>query len=328
MARGARRRNPEGMTLVREIPLEAAVAQHNESLLTADALQRAILNSASFCSIATDAKGVIQIFNLGAERMLGYAAADCVNCLTPADFSDPQEVITRARALSAEFGAPIAPGVDAFVFKASREIQDIYELTYIRKDGSRFPAVVSITALRDGNEAIIGYLLIGTDNTERVRVEDERKKLDQRPHDRPLNASGFARDTILYVEDNPANLMLVERFMERRPDLNLVSAGDALAGVALARLGRPTVILMDVNLPVISGIDALALLAAHEETKHIPVVALSANAMPTDVAHGLDSGFFRYLTKPIGAPHLFAALDEAIVLAKRRAADLAWDRQT
>src|SRR6185436_7100565 len=118
-------------------------------------------------------------FNVGAERMLGYAAVDLVNQNTPADISDPQEIVVRARALSQEFGTPIAPGFEALVFKASRTIEDIYELTYIRKDGSRVPAVVSITALRDATETIIGYLLIGTDNTARKQVEDERKLLEQ-----------------------------------------------------------------------------------------------------------------------------------------------------
>src|SRR5690606_23379409 len=158
--------------------------KHAEAaLLKAGALQSAIFNSANFSSIATDAAGVIQIFNVGAERMLGYTAADVVNRVTPADISDPQEIVARANALSVEFVTPIAPGFEALVFKASREIEDIYELTYIRKDGSRLPAVVSVTALRDATNAIIGYLLIGTDNTERMEVEEERLKLDQRLRD-------------------------------------------------------------------------------------------------------------------------------------------------
>jgi PAS domain S-box-containing protein len=160
-----------------------AVARREEALLKSAGLQNAIFNSANFSSIATDAKGVIQIFNVGAERMLGYAAAEVVNKLTPADISDPGEIVARAKALSQELTATIAPGFEALVFKASREIEDIYELTYIRKDGSRFPAVVSVTALRDIHDAIIGYLLIGTDNTARKQVEVEQKKLDQRLRD-------------------------------------------------------------------------------------------------------------------------------------------------
>src|SRR6202158_1796564 len=136
-----------------------------DALLITGALQRAIFNSANFSSIATDARGVIQIFNVGAQRMLGYAAADVVNQVTPADLSDPRELVARANALSIELATPITPGFEALVFKASRGIEDIYELTYVRKDGSRFPAVVSVTALRDDLGGIIGYLLIGTDNT-------------------------------------------------------------------------------------------------------------------------------------------------------------------
>src|SRR5438477_2744502 len=140
------------------------------------ALQDAIFDSANFSSIATDAQGVIQLFNVGAERMLGYAAAEVLNKITPADISDPQEVIARAKALSAELATTITPGFEALVFKASRGIEDIYELTYVRKDGSRFPAVVSVTALRDSEDAIIGYLLIGTDNTARKQAEEALRK--------------------------------------------------------------------------------------------------------------------------------------------------------
>ncbi len=157
--------------------------QAEEALLKAGALQSAIFNSANFSSIATDAKGVIQIFNVGAERMLGYTAAEVMNKITPADISDPQEVIARARALSLELGTTITPGFEALVFKASRGIEDIYELTYFRKDGSRFPAIVSVTALRDAQENIIGYLLIGTDNTARKEVEAAQAILDQKLRD-------------------------------------------------------------------------------------------------------------------------------------------------
>ena len=153
------------------------------TLLKAGALQSAIFNSANFSSIATDAKGVIQIFNVGAERMLGYTAAEVMNKITPADISDPQGVIARAEELSLELGTPISPGFEALVFKASRGIEDIYELTYIRKDGSSFPAVVSVTALRDEQDAIIGYLLIGTDNTARKQIEAEQMQLSQRLRD-------------------------------------------------------------------------------------------------------------------------------------------------
>jgi signal transduction histidine kinase len=150
--------------------------QRQASLLKAGALHDAILNSVNFSSIATDAQGVIQIFNIGAERMLGYLAADVIDKLSPADISDPQELIARACALSLELGTVIKPGFEALAFKASHGIEDIYELTYIRKDGSRFPAVVSVTALRDPQDKVIGYLLIGTDNPARQREIFEKKK--------------------------------------------------------------------------------------------------------------------------------------------------------
>jgi PAS domain S-box-containing protein len=170
--------------------------QAEEALLKAGALQSAIFNSANFSSIATDANGVIQIFNVGAERMMGYTAAEAVNRFTPADLHDPQEVIDRAKALSLEFATPIAPGFEALAFKAARGIEDIYELTNVRKDGSRFPAVVSVTALRDAQEAIIGYLLIGTDNTARQQVEEERRRLDQQLRDQQFYTRSLIESSI------------------------------------------------------------------------------------------------------------------------------------
>jgi len=154
-----------------------------QELVNAGALESAIFNSVKFSKIATDAKGVVQIFNVGAERMLGYAAAEVLNKITPADISDPQELITRAEALSVELNVQITPGFEALVFKASRGIEDIYEVTYIRKDGSRLPAMVSVTALRDAGGVIIGYLLIGTDNTARRQIEAEQALLAQRLRD-------------------------------------------------------------------------------------------------------------------------------------------------
>src|ERR1700734_4135475 len=170
--------------------------QAEEALLKAGALQSAIFNSANFSSIATDAKGIIQIFNVGAERMLGYTATEVMNKITPADISDPREVIARAEALSLERGTPITPGFEALVFKASRGIEDIYELTYVRKDASRFPAVVSVTALRDAQDVIIGYLLIGTDNTARKQAEAELLKAGalQRAIFSSANFSSIATD--------------------------------------------------------------------------------------------------------------------------------------
>src|SRR3954463_13670343 len=182
--------------------------QKLEATLRAETLQSAIFNSANFSSIATDAKGVIQIFNVGAERMLGYTAADVMNKITPADISDPQEVIARAKALSVELGTPITPGFEALVFKASRGIEDIYELTYIRKDGSRFPAIVSVTALRDAQDAIIGYLLIGTDNTARKQIEEEQKKLDQRLRDQHFYTRSLIESNIdALVTTDPAGII-------------------------------------------------------------------------------------------------------------------------
>ncbi|OGA30082.1 MAG: hybrid sensor histidine kinase/response regulator [Betaproteobacteria bacterium RIFCSPLOWO2_02_FULL_68_150] len=538
--------------------------RRQEALLKTGALQNAILTSANFSIIATDEKGIIQLFNVGAERMLGYLAAEVVNKISPSDIHDPQEVMARAQALSLELATPITPGFEALAFKASRGIEDIYELTYICKDGSRFPAIVSITALRDDYDGIIGYLLIGTDNSVRKQVElelnnamavaekanlaksdflssmshelrtplsailgfaqlmesgspqptpSQKRSIDQilksgwyllelineildlaliesgklplspepisltevvrecqamiepqaqkrdirttfpqfeipyfvkadrtrvkqvlinllsnavkynkvggavvvdctastaervrisvqdtgeglapdkvtqlfQPFNRlgketgvdegtgigltvskrlvelmngeigvestlgvgsvfwielnltaeprpaaaateptavahaQVNADGRLR-TLLYVEDNPASQMLVEDLIARRPDIRLLSAMDGNRGVEVARASRPDVILMDINLPGISGIQALKILRADPVTAHIPVVALSANAMPRDIAKGLEAGFFRYLTKPIKVNEFMDALDVALKFSKTQSA--------
>jgi PAS domain S-box-containing protein len=564
----------EPYVLTSKVAVFVELFRQKQALAHVSALQNAIFNSANFSSIATDAKGVIQIFNVGAERMLGYTAIEVLNKITPADISDPQEVVERARALSLELETAITPGFEALVFKASRGMEDIYELTYIRKDGSRFPAVVSVTALRDKQDVIIGYLLIGTDNTARKRVEDERREIEKllqyknvelevaiavadkanrsksdflssMSHElrTPLNAIlGFAqlidtglpapssnqkrsvdqilkagwfllelineildlamiesdrttlcqepvslhevllecqgmvetqakmrgidlffppiekhffvladrtrikqvlvnllsnaikynradgsvsvestlcpphsfrigvRDTgygltpqqldqlfepfnrlgresgpeegsgiglvvtkrlvelmggrmgvdsvlgvgsvfwfelelpivalpdmveaahvalvppptpadlhvhtLLYVEDNPANLDLVEQLIARRADLNLLTATTGPTGIELARTLLPKVILMDVNLPGISGIDAMQTLRAEPLTAHIPIIAVSASASKIDIENGIKAGFFSYVTKPIRVSNFMKSLDEALEYAK------------
>jgi signal transduction histidine kinase/ActR/RegA family two-component response regulator len=537
--------------------------RRQKAFLKADTLGDAILTSVHFPIIATDEKGIIQLFNAGAERLLGYKAAEVVNRISPSDIHDPQEVAARARELSLEFSDTITPGFEALAFKASRGIEDVYELTYISKDGSRFPAVVSITALRAAHGEIIGYLLIGSDNSARKRAESDliaavaaaekasRAKTDflsSMSHElrTPLNAilgftqlmeSGYpsptasqkrnleqilkagwyllelinevldlaliesgkvtlsrepvslaevmlecramiepqaqkrgigitfprfevpsfisadrtrvkqvlinllfnaikynrpggsvdvvctlrppssirisVRDTgaglaaeqlaqlfqpfnrlgkesgaeegtgiglmvtkrlvdlmggaigadstvgvgsvfwielgltgapqfvdrkagraallppqvpdgtplrtVLYVEDNPANLELVEQLVARRPDLRMLSAADGALGIEFARTCLPELILMDINLPGISGIEALKILRADPATAHIPILALSANAAARDIEKGLEAGFFNYLTKPIKVDQFMDALDAALLHSKSAA---------
>ncbi len=210
-------------TCDRAIPDDAAgplraigESRHQEALLKTVALRNALFNSANFSSIATDETGVIRIFNVGAERLLGYDAIDVVNAVTVADVCDPQEIITRGEALSLELATAITPGFNALVCKAARGIEDTYELTFIRKDGSRFPAVVSVTALRDEQNAIIGYLLIGTDNSARKRAEAEQQKLDQRLRDQQFYARSLIESSIdALMTTDPAGIITdVNRLME------------------------------------------------------------------------------------------------------------------
>jgi len=235
--------------------------QAEEALLKAGALQRAIFNSAHFSSIATDAKGVIQIFNVGAERMLGYTAAEVMNKITPADISDPQEVIARAKALSVELGTPIAAGFEALVFKASRRIEDIYELTYIRKDGSRFPAVVSVTALRDAQDAIIGYLLIGTDNTARKQAEEAllRAGALQRAIFNSANFSSIATDAkgVIQIFNVGAERMLGYTAAEVMNKITPADISDPQEVIARAKA-----LSVELGTPITAGFEALVFKAS------------------------------------------------------------------
>ena len=149
--------------------------------------------------------------------------------------------------------------------------------------------------------------LVATEAPQLITGDDQPGMLPK-----PLPQADSTLRTLLYVEDNPANLLLIEKLIARRPDMRLLSAVDGNRGIALARAAQPDVILMDINLPGISGIDALRVLADDPATAHIPVVALSANAMSHDIARGLNAGFFRYLTKPIRVNDFMDTLDVAL----------------
>src|SRR5471030_3018904 len=235
--------------------------QAEQALLKAGALQKAIFNSAYFSSIATDAQGVIQIFNVGAERMLGYVAADMVDKITPAGISDADEVIARAEALSVEFGTMITPGFEALVFKASRGIEDIYELTYIRQDGSRFPAVVSVTALRDDKDAIIGYLLIGTDNTARKRAEEALLKAGalQNAIFNSANFSSIATDAngVIQIFNVGAERMLGYTAAEVMNKITPADISDPLEVIA-----RAEALSVELGTPITPGFEALVFKAS------------------------------------------------------------------
>ena len=128
-------------------------------------------------------------------------------------------------------------------------------------------------------------------------------------------ADGAPLRTLLYVEDNPANLELVEQLMARRSDLRLLTAVNGTRGIEVARASQPEVILMDINLPGISGIEAMKILRGDPATAHIPIVAISANAMPRDIKKGLEAGFFHYLTKPIIVKEFMETIDVALKFA-------------
>ena len=155
----------------RVAPGGSAASQNQKEILRVSALKDEIFGGASICSMATDESGIIKIFNAGAERMLGYAAVEVVDKIMLADIFEPQALMARAQTLSLEFKTPIMPGLQALVFKAVRSIEEICRLTCIRKDGSAFSAMVSVTALRDVQDGLIGYLLTATDNMLQMPVD-------------------------------------------------------------------------------------------------------------------------------------------------------------
>jgi PAS domain S-box-containing protein len=194
-------------------PIDVTVVSRQAVSLKTEILQNAIFNSADFAIIATDPKGIIQLFNVGAERMLGYAASDAVNKLTPSDIHDPAEVTARAEGLMREFGTVIAPGFGALAFKASRGLEDKYELTKIRKDGTRFPAQVSVTALRNDQTEIIGYLFIGTDNSaaQAAIVAAKREKIAEEMFRQAVESCPSG----MVMTDSAGRIVLVNGEIER-----------------------------------------------------------------------------------------------------------------
>ena len=144
-----------------------------------DALQRALQGGAALPLIATDENGIIALFNPGAERMLGYAAAEVVDHVSPTHLCDPLEVMARAVVLSREFATPIAPGFAALVFKAQRRLEDNFDLTWLHKDGSRLATIVSVSALRDADDRTIGYLLACIGSAERAQAEEQVRRTEE-----------------------------------------------------------------------------------------------------------------------------------------------------
>jgi CheY-like chemotaxis protein len=138
----------------------------------------------------------------------------------------------------------------------------------------------------------------------------------------PALPTGLTRTihTLLYIEDNPADLKLVEHIIARHPDIRLLTAVTGNSGIEIARVSQPDVILMDINLSDISGFKALTILRSGSTTAHIPVIALSVNSMPLNIESGLAEGFFRYLTKPIKLDEFMDALGVALEFAEKQSA--------
>jgi CheY-like chemotaxis protein len=208
----------------------------------------------------------------------------------------------------------VMPNLDGFeVLEGLKEIEDGDYLSVLVMTGQLSEKE---RALQAGAKDFIGKPLKTVEVLTRVHNLLELRLLRQRDNKQRRTVLDTRVRTLLYVEDDAANLRLAERLIARRPDLRLLSATDGTLGVALARASQPEVILMDINLPGISGLEALKLLREDETTKHIPVVALSANAIPRDIARGIEAGFFRYLTKPLRIDDFMDTLDVALAHAE------------
>jgi CheY-like chemotaxis protein len=189
------------------------------------------------------------------------------------------------------------------------------------EEGTGIGLVVSqrLIELMGGNIGVESIIGIGSEFWIELNRSDPLKRTSEKTifeEIAPQHQGNTSMHTLLYVEDNPSNLLLVEQLIEDYPHIQLISARDGILGVALARTHLPDVILMDLNLPGISGMEALKILQQDPATAHIPVIALSANAMPHDIEKGLEAGFYRYLTKPIKIKELITALDEVLEFSK------------
>lgn len=291
-----------------------AAEMHN-SKASNNSLQQAILNSKNISIFATDAKGAIQVFNTGAEHMFGYTATEVIDKLTPTDFANQQYIIDRAKVLGTYYSTRITSGFEVLVFNAMRGNEDSFEMTCVRKNRSHFSAQLSVNALHDEFDEIVGYLFYVMDNTAIKQAEAKLALLQ------PLQKfQGAQSYRMLYVEDNPANLQLVVELIASKQGVSLLTAENGGTGIQIARSEKPDVILLDINLPDMSGFKVLDTLRKDPSTSHIPIIALSANDMPMNVDSGLQAGFFRYLTKPVKLNVLMDALDAASATSQRKTA--------
>ncbi len=159
---------------------ETKVADVVHQIQRTTAFQQAILNSAEYAIIATEVNGTMTAFNTGAERMLGYRAEEVVGKIAPDVIHDRDEVIERSRELSAELGFAVAANFETFVAKARLGQSDEHEWTFIRKDGTRFPVMLSVTSIRDPSGQVTGFLGIAQDITARKEAEHALRASEER----------------------------------------------------------------------------------------------------------------------------------------------------
>jgi CheY-like chemotaxis protein len=286
------------------VPMTLAKDRDRRLIKVREALAQAIAKRGYFWQMATDDRGVIQIFNVGAEAMLGYDALDVVDRVTPADICDPAALIKRASELSAELDTPIAPGFEALVFKAKRGIEDSYELTYVRRDGSHFPVMVSVTALPDGQEHIIGYLLVGSDRTASKQVDAGGAAADHAGNISGSASTLTAPASILIVDDEGANRRLLQVLLGHEGYVTRTAASgeEALASIAV---DPPDLILLDFLMPRVDGRQVVSAVKADPATCKIPIIMVTALNHREARLAALEAGAEDFLTKPVDRAELW-----------------------
>jgi len=273
-------------------------------------VEAVVFNSASLCCIATDEKGAIQTLSAGAEGMLGYEAAD-VRGRMFAELCDPEELIARAEAISLESRRQVAPGFEALVCNASLGGEDLYALTYVRKNGSRLSTMVAVTALRGGGDAIVGYVLVGTDNTARRDAEEAMHALNA-----TLAATQTRKPIVLVVDDDDRAAEVLRLFLEAE-GFAVVHSVSAEHAILEAPKHSLALITLDLQMYGLNGWQFLKQLRESGELSRVPVIIASGQSVEENLAE--SRGAAAMLQKPIGRVALKSALARLGLLNQPRA---------
>jgi PAS domain S-box-containing protein len=297
-----------------------------KALQQTNTLQRAILESANYSIISTDRDGIIRSFNSAAERMLGYSSAEVVGVTTPEIIHDVPEVVARAAELSRELGRHVEAGFEAFVARAKLGKPDEREWTYVRKDGSRFPVLLSVTALFDQANQVTGYLGIASDITERKRQAAELVRAKDAAEDADRAKSEFLA-TMSHEIRTPmngvigmANLLADSKLDQRQKDFvqAIRASGEALLEIIndildFSKIESGALVLEKETFDLRALIDsAVELLAPKAQAKGIELVAVIDHQLPLQL-RGDDGRLRQILVNLLGNGIKFTDSGEVVL---------------